>query len=137
MPGSGSSKKASNMPIATHAKRKRGSSGYAPTTRRVRDLNDGFRTHGLGRGTVLVMEGISALGPEFVTQAVSAVRRFVDFTEDDDPSGEHDFGVVELDDQKIFRKIDSYDLDLTAHSSNPANPAVTHLVLTIMLAREC
>ncbi|WP_370276587.1 DUF3768 domain-containing protein [Roseovarius indicus] len=107
-----------------------------PPNRRVRDLNDEFRTRGLGRGTVLVTKGISALGPEFVAKAVSAVRRFDDFTEDNDPWGEHDFGAIDLDEQKIFWKIDPYDLDLQDQSPNPANPAVTHRVLTIILASE-
>jgi hypothetical protein len=41
-----------------------------------------------------------------------------------------------IGDQKIFWKIDTYDLDMQAMSPNPANPAVTHRVLTIMLASE-
>ena len=84
----------------------------------------------------MVTEGISAQGPEFVAETVSAVRSFDTFTEDNDPWGEHDFGAIEMGDQKIFWKIDPYDLDLQSHSPNPANPAVTHRVLTIMLASE-
>ncbi|RXV64721.1 hypothetical protein C6W92_06605 [Roseovarius sp. A46] len=107
-----------------------------PPKRRVCDLNDAFRKSGMGRGSMLATEGISAFGPDFVTKAVSAVRRFEAFTEDNDPWGEHDFGAIELDGQKIFWKIDPYDLDLQAYSPNPADPAVTHRVLTIMLASE-
>jgi len=53
-----------------------------------------------------------------------------------DPWGEHDFGAIDLEGQKLFWKIDPYDLDLQAHSQNAANPAVTHRVLTLMLASE-
>ena len=108
----------------------------APQNHRVRDLNDAFRTRGLGRGSVMVTEGVTAHGAVFVMEVVAAVRRFNAFTEDNDPWGEHDFGAVEIEGQKIFWKIDPYDIDLQAQSPNPANPAVTHSILTIMLASE-
>lgn len=107
-----------------------------PPNRRVRDLNDAFRTQGLGRGSVLLTQGVSALGADFVAKAAAAVRRFDGFTEDNDPWGEHDFGAIDIEGQKVFWKIDPYDLELREHSPNAANPAVTHRVLTIMLASE-
>ncbi|CAN0590562.1 unnamed protein product [Laminaria digitata] len=58
------------------------------------------------------------------------------FTEDNDPHGEHDFGAFEVADQKIFWKIDYFDLALSGYSPDPANRDVTHRVLTIMLASE-
>jgi hypothetical protein len=36
----------------------------------------------------------------------------------------------------IFFKIDYYDRTLTAHSPDPADPAVTRRVITVMLASE-
>lgn len=107
-----------------------------PTNRCVRDLNDAFRKQGSGRGSVLVTEGVSALGADFVTKSVVAVRGFDGFNQENDPWGEHDFGALEIDGLEIFWKIDSYDLDLQMQSPNPANPAVTHRVLTIMLGHE-
>ncbi|MFC6639894.1 DUF3768 domain-containing protein [Sulfitobacter sp. JBTF-M27] len=107
-----------------------------PENGRVRDLNDAFRTLGQGRGSVFVTDGVSSQGPEFVTRALAAVRGFDSFSEDNDPWGEHDFGSIELEGHKLFWKIDPYDLDLQAHSQNAANPAVTHRVLTLMLASE-
>jgi hypothetical protein len=107
-----------------------------PPNRRIRALNDAFRTRGDGRGSVMISAGVSAEGPDFVARAVAAVRAFDAFTADNDPWGEHDFGAVEVQGQRLFWKIDAYDLDLQLGSPNPANPAVTHRVLTIMLARE-
>jgi len=107
-----------------------------PENGRVRDLNDAFRTLGQGRGSVFVTDGVSEMGAEFVSRALAAVRGFDRFSEDNDPWGEHDFGAIELDGKKLFWKIDPYDLALKAHSPNAANPAVTHRVLTIMLASE-
>lgn len=53
-----------------------------------------------------------------------------------DPHSEHDFGAFTLHGERLFFKIDYYDLGLTAHSPDPADPAVTQRVLTIMLASE-
>lgn len=67
---------------------------------------------------------------------MTAIRSFDGFSKDNDPWGEHDFGAIEIGEEKIFWKIDAYDLDLRWGSPNPANPAVTHRVLTVMLASE-
>ena len=102
----------------------------------IRELNDRFRTEGRGNGSVVVTIGVQGHGQEFVQQALQAVRGFDDFSKDNDPWGERDFGAIEIEGEKVFWKIDPYDLSLTAHSPNAANEAVTHRVLTIMLASE-
>lgn len=107
-----------------------------PPNRRIRDLNDDFRTKGHGRGSIMLTSGIQDRGAAFALAALQAVRSFNAFSEENDPWGEHDFGAIDLEGQKVFWKIDPYDLDLQMHSPNPANPAVTHRVLTIMLASE-
>lgn len=98
-------------------------------------LNDRLRTT-LQGGRVLVTRGIEALGPDALQRIVAAVRKFSTFTEDNDPFGEHDFGVVEGCGPKIFWKIDYYDNALSMHSPDPTDPAVTTRVLTILLAEE-
>jgi hypothetical protein len=99
----------------------------------IRDLNDRFRQT-LQGGRVVVTRGIAARGD--ATAIVNLVRTFNDFSEDNDPYGEHDFGAFDQDSDKIFWKIDYYDVDLTAGSPDPADAAVTTRVLTIMLAEE-
>jgi hypothetical protein len=100
----------------------------------VAALNDAFRRQpGLGW---MLTAGVHALGPAFVGAAVAAVRGHDRFDKDDDPYGEHDFGAVVVERRKLFWKIDCYDLDLVFGSPDPADPAVTRRVLTIMLAEE-
>ena len=67
---------------------------------------------------------------------VERVKRFSDFTEDNDPHGEHDFGAFDHAGDKIFWKIDYYDRDLQSGSPDPTDPEATTRVLTIMLAGE-
>lgn len=110
--------------------------GNLQETSRIRELNDAFRVKGEGRGSIMVTVGVQALGEEFVTLAMLAVKEFEDFSADNDPWCEHDFGALEIKSQKVFWKLDYYDLALTAGSENPANEAITHRVLTIMLASE-
>lgn len=105
-------------------------------TERIRMLNDALRTGRRSDGTVLVTVGVNALGPQFVTEARKAVTAFDDFNADNDPHGEHDFGALNVQNEKLFFKIDYYDLDMSMHSPDAADPSVTKRVLTIMLASE-
>lgn len=105
-------------------------------TKRTRRLNDALRRGEGGNVTVVVTAGLQAMGGEFLEQASLAVKNHQDFTADNDPHGEHDFGAFDLDSEKLFWKIDYFDLKLEMHSPDAANPVLTHRVLTIMLARE-
>lgn len=107
------------------------------TRYRIRDLNDAFRRSGPGsRGQWLVTRGVAAQGPDFQRLATSAVQQFESFTAGNDPYGEHDFGSLNVVGQTLFWKIDYYDPSLTYGSEDPADPARTCRVLTIMLASE-
>ena len=104
-------------------------------TMRIRALNDDLRQRGQG-GTVVMTRGVEALGPEALKHLVRAIAAFDDFSVDNDPHEEHDFGGIQLDGHTVFFKIDYYDLSLSGHSSDPADAAVTRRVMTIMLAEE-
>jgi hypothetical protein len=97
-------------------------------------LNDHFRRH--PGADWMVTAAVQAKGPIFVLAATSAVRCFDAFTTDNDPHGEHDFGAFDLGGERLFWKIDYYDKDLRFGSEDPADPAVTRRVLTVMLASE-
>jgi len=103
---------------------------------RIRELNDALRSGEPSSGELFITAGIMSLGVSFMAAAIDAVRSFTSFTDDNDPYGEHDFGAVEIDGERVFWKIDYYDQTLTAGSPDPADPQLTKRVLTIMLASE-
>ena len=102
---------------------------------RIRELNDQFR-QSLRGGLLVMTAGVIALGEARQLKILNAVGTFDRFDEENDPYGEHDFGALQVDGQRLFFKIDYYDQALAAHSPDPADPAVTKRVLTIMLADE-
>lgn len=104
-------------------------------TDRIRVLNDELRQHLLGGGAVIT-PGIAALGSEAVQRLVTTLATFDDFCHENDPHSEHDFGAFDFDGHSVFFKIDYFDKSMQFHSPNPADPAVTERVMTIMLAEE-
>jgi len=79
---------------------------------------------------------VAALYPLPKLLVLNRVREFDQFSPENDPYGEHDFGAVEVQGETYYWKIDYYDLALCFHSPDPANPAVTRRVLTIMHSSE-
>jgi Protein of unknown function (DUF3768) len=104
-------------------------------TQRIRVLNDEARQY-LTDGTMFVSRGVAALPADDQASIIERVRLFDDFTPENDPHGEHDFGAFEHDGRKIFWKIDYYDPTFRAGSPAPENIVVTRRVLTVMLADE-
>jgi len=102
---------------------------------RIQELNDAFRRSFIG-GVVVVTAGIEALPTDQRGLILARVRAFDQFNEDNDPHGEHDFGLIEDDDLRCFWKIDYYDREMEMISPDPTDPSVTTRVLTVMLADE-
>ena len=102
---------------------------------RIRELNDRLRRQGIG-GRVMITPGIQALGRDGIRDVLTAVARFDDFTEDNDPWGEHDCAVLTVGGRRIIFKVDYFDHDLRWHSPDASDPAVTARVLTVMLSEE-
>jgi hypothetical protein len=80
--------------------------------------------------------GVSELPLDTKARVINAVRSFEQFTADNDPHREHDFGDIEIDGESYFWKIDYYDFAMDGGSEDPANPEKTTRVLTIMRADE-
>jgi len=104
-------------------------------TARIRALNDALRRWGRG-GRIVITSGVEALGPEQITRILAALAAFANFSDDNDPYGEHDCAILHVDAVRVLFKIDYYDRSLTAHSSDASDPDVTVRVMTVMLANE-
>ena len=105
-------------------------------TKRICRLNDEMRIGNFKHGTVVMTAGVQSLDDEWRAALVNGVGCIKDFSEDNDPHREHDFGSLEIKGNKFFWKIDYFDLEMKVHSPDAANPEVTHRVLTIMFAHE-
>ncbi len=98
-------------------------------------LNDAFRAAGPERDWVMTA-GIQSRGLAFIAAVIAKVRTHACFPPDSNPHGERDFGVISLAGDRVWFKIDYYDLDLRYGSEDPANPGRTRRVLTIMFPDE-
>ena len=106
------------------------------TRETIRHLNDSFRSGQSADGTTIVSHRVKAHGIDFVDAALGKIRGFSEFTVEHDPKGEHNFGVVEVYGQPPFFEIECFNPELTAPSQDPADTAITHRVLTVMLPGE-
>ncbi len=104
-------------------------------TERIRALNDALRRSGRG-GDIYLTRGVAELPPELRATIIAHVREFADFTPENDPHGEHDFGAFQLAGLRFCWKIDYYDRARQYGSPNPSDPRVTTRLLTILLADE-
>ena len=102
---------------------------------RIRVLNDNFRSTFVG-GQVAMTQGVAELPLDTKARVILAVQSFSNFTKDNDPHGEHDFGSFKVEGETYFFKVDYYALDMQAGSEDAADPNVTARVLTIMRADE-
>ena len=103
--------------------------------KKIAQQNDKFRKTFCG-GQVLLTYGISSLPMPQQFEITQKVKESNNFTEDNDPYGEHDFGCFEYKGQQIFWKIDLYDLNYEFYSPQPDDENQTNRTLTIMFAEE-
>ncbi len=100
-------------------------------------LNDACRVN--QTGSWLMTPGVRELVDQDIearAALIKAIVGFDKFEEDDDPYGERDFGAFDFLKHRVFWKIDYYDRARENGSPDPADPAVTHRVITIMLSNE-
>lgn len=96
-------------------------------------LNDQARST-LTACTVFFTCGISDLNQD--ARILQLLKGYNDFTPENDPYGEHDFGAFDLGDVRIWWKFDYYDLQMEHASPDPTDPGCTTRVLTILLPEE-
>ena len=114
-------------------------------TQRIQTENDAFRKALFKKvgdpkrkiaGMYNVTRGVHYLPPDAKMQILHAVQNYNDFTKDNDPYGEHDFGEVELPNlPKVYWRIAYYeDATLQWGAAEPAEKC--YRLLTILLADE-
>jgi hypothetical protein len=112
----------------------------SPTVQQIAQQNDRFRQGDPNvPGTIVLTAGLDRLLKQMdipMGKLAQAVAEFSDFTDANDPHGEHDFGSFQFGREKCFWKIDYYDLGYQDGSDDPADLSKTRRVLTIMLAEE-
>ena len=84
----------------------------------------------------MLTSGVADLPDQLKSKVLMQVAAFSNFTPENDPHGEHDFGSFKIDNQKFFWKIDYYDKEMEQGSKDPSDPEKTTRVLIIMLAEE-
>ena len=84
-------------------------------------LNDSLRRTFTG-GKVVMTQGVAALGEGELAQVLERVRTFDEFTKDNDPHGEHDFGSFEFAGTTYFFKVDYYAPDMEGGSEDRPTP---------------
>ena len=119
----------------SHAPASEPSTNSSIQSEKIQLLNDLFRITGLG-GRQVFTPGIRALGLVAMIELRLQIAKFDAFTPDNDPYGEHDFGMLDFQGQRVFWKIDYFDDSLTWASPDPADPTLTTRLLTMMLASE-
>ncbi len=84
---------------------------------------------------IVATQGVVATFNSF-DAVLDAIREFDDFTPDNDPYGEHDFGKIVVDGHEMYWKIDYFDLDKQFHSPDKHSVDLTFRVMTVMLGEE-
>ncbi len=106
-----------------------------PRAERIARLNDELRKAGRG-GRVMLTKGVRMLPGLSIDGLLEDLADYRSFDIDNDPHGERDFGDLVHRGAELLWKIDYYDERLEYRSDDPADPAITTRVLTIMLAAE-
>lgn len=104
-------------------------------TDRIRQLNDQVRMLKTN-GDIHWAGDLAQEEFDLRMKVLEAVASFNAFNEGDDPHGEHDFGKVTVDGQEFYFKIDYYDPTMKFGSDDPADPAKTVRVMTLMHTRD-
>ena len=116
----------------------------------IRRLNDMTRTQPeIANATWVTTQGVLHLlagdddrddavlpAPARVAALRAAIATFSNWSEDNDPYGEHDFGAFDLFDQRLFFKIDYHHPDHDTLAPVPSSIELCRRVLTVMLAEE-
>jgi len=112
----------------------------SPTVQQIAQQKDQFRRGEPNvPGIRVITAGLDHLLKQLdipQAQLAQLVAEFDDFSADNDPHSEHDFGAFEFHGHKLFWKLDLYNQGYSMGSDDPSDLSKTCRVLTIMLAEE-
>ena len=103
-------------------------------SQKIAQINDSFRENlpmFMMIGQAVITRGVANLPEADRMEILSMVQAFDNFTEDNDPYGEHDFGSFKQKGQTIFWKFDYYDSSMEYGSGDPADAENTKRIFTI------
>jgi len=100
---------------------------------RIAELNDAHRR---SMSKVTLSSGLASQPDSTIAALLKRIAEYDAWNEGDDPYGERDFGVIVHDCERVYWKIDYFDLAMEGLSEDPADPAVTRRVLTVCFADE-
>lgn len=106
-----------------------------PRAEQIALLNDQLRKQGAG-GAIMLTRGVRMMAGLKPTELLAQLAAYDGFDVDNDPHGERDFGDFDVAGTNLLWKIDYYDKAMEFASRDPADPAVTERVLTVMLPEE-
>lgn len=87
-------------------------------------------------GSIWLSPGAAQQGKDFMNACLIKIHDFNMFNEDNDPFGDHSYGLVTVEDKRAMWKFDYLDLARKNASPEPENPAVTHRLLCIFMPNE-
>ena len=88
------------------------------------------------RNKVVLTPGVDSLNLKDKEKVFASVKYYGNFTKDNNPWGEKDFGAFNFKKERYNWKIDYYDNTMSFHSPDKTDPDKTVRVLTIMKASE-
>lgn len=107
---------------------------------KVREINDAFRKGERPElGRIVITSGAlhaAAAWPLGPVALYEEVKKYDNFTEDNDPWGEHDYGTFQFAGEQFFFKLDYFDLNYEYGAEDPADETKSRRVLTIALLSE-
>jgi len=106
--------------------------------------NDAFRkaiaqmdtTDDIPKGKVVMTRGIAEQSPDFQLELTRRVIAYAGFNEDCDPDETHEMGVISIEGETVWFKIDLYGVNYEYGSEVPEEVEQTRRVLTMLFPSE-
>ena len=102
----------------------------------IAQINDHFRRGDNSLGHWTLEASVEAMPQDKKQALIQAVRNYDNFTQDNDPYGEHDFGIIHQEGTEYFWLIDCYDQDRRYLATDPSDIQATTRVLVLTKAEE-